>query len=349
MQVWDYMKKYRAVITFILAASGIAVMAYYDSCDTECSYLQGDIWGIDLKWIGIAYMAVIICLTALKWTPLIRAALAAGLGVEVFLISFQVQEEVFCPFCLAFSILVLAAFAVNYELSDRIRGTWQDKILYALGEFTWPPVFKPRIPLILFSLLGYLFVFFTFTGSATPAYADAGRTVPSSSQGKYEVIIFSDYFCAPCQALEMELEQTLETLLAREGKRIRITFVDTPIHKQTALFNRYYLYAVNAKSDIRNALRIRVILFHHARQLQKTKTATVNEEDLAVLFRKKGITFKPFDYRPVQAEYNRIFKRYGVDGTPLCIIKYSENDFKRYQGPKAIMEGMKTLSATLNK
>jgi len=49
----DFIKKYRPFITVVLSLMGIGVMAYYDYCDTECSYLRCDILGMDLKWVGI--------------------------------------------------------------------------------------------------------------------------------------------------------------------------------------------------------------------------------------------------------------------------------------------------------
>jgi len=82
-------------------------MAYYDYCDTTCSYLQGDIFGIDLKWVGIAYMTVIIACAVFQQTSFVRALLAAGLGVEVHLYAFQIQNDVYCPFCLAFSAMLI--------------------------------------------------------------------------------------------------------------------------------------------------------------------------------------------------------------------------------------------------
>lgn len=207
MNLPDAIKRNKGLITIVLALAGIAVMAFYEVCDTSCTYLKGDILGIDLKWIGMAYMSAIICFVALNWTPFVRAMLAWGLGVEVFLIGFQFKEGVFCPFCLAFSVIIVAAFIITYEWSDRFKGSWRDKCLYALGDFTWPPALKTRIPLLLFPVLGYLFVFFTFTGSATPAYGDIGQAAPSLGSGRYEVFVFSDYFCPPCQALEPQLSR----------------------------------------------------------------------------------------------------------------------------------------------
>ena len=64
MKITESVKKCRNVITIVLALIGIGLMMYYDYCDTTCSYLKGDIWGIDLKWFGSAYMIAIIVFAA---------------------------------------------------------------------------------------------------------------------------------------------------------------------------------------------------------------------------------------------------------------------------------------------
>ncbi|NLN39567.1 MAG: hypothetical protein GX155_08215, partial [Smithella sp.] len=102
-EMFHNIKRYRWAPTVLLAGAGIGIMAYYDNCDTACSYLKGDIFGIDLKWVGIAFMSLLIVLTALRQTDLVRACLAGGLGVEVHLYAFQFQNDVYCPFCLMFS------------------------------------------------------------------------------------------------------------------------------------------------------------------------------------------------------------------------------------------------------
>ena len=108
MTTKEFIKRSRNIITIVLSLIGIGLMAYYDYCDTACSYLKGDIWGINLKWVGIAYMLVIIIFAALRLSPFVRAMLAAGLGVEVHLYAFQIQNDVYCPFCLAFSAMVIS-------------------------------------------------------------------------------------------------------------------------------------------------------------------------------------------------------------------------------------------------
>lgn len=156
----------KQALTIVLAFFGIIVMLYYESCGSSCISLRGDLLGIDLKIVGIIYMAVIIVMAVANLMPLVRIALAAGLGVEIHLYAFQIQNSVYCPFCLTFSALLIAAFLVNYE-SPLI---WQEKKyqmlpLYFLGDIALPWIQPPRLPLLLFAVFGYIVITFTFSGS----------------------------------------------------------------------------------------------------------------------------------------------------------------------------------------
>ncbi len=91
---------WRNLLTVILAMGGIAVMVYYTLCDTDCRYLKGDLFGVDLKHVGIGFMAALIVLVIVRQSWLIRIMLASALGGEIHLVAFQAREEVFCPFCL---------------------------------------------------------------------------------------------------------------------------------------------------------------------------------------------------------------------------------------------------------
>lgn len=185
-------KKYRNIITIILSLAGIGIMAYYDYCDTECSYLKGDMMGIDLKWIGMIFMAAIIIFAALNQCAFVRALLAAGLGVEIHLYVFQIQNEVYCPFCLAFSVMLILAFIINYELPDAWREKRSRMWLYFLGEVDFPFIKLQKLPLLLFSLLGYLTILFSFSGSVIPTYGqNSSHSIPALSTGLYEVIILT--------------------------------------------------------------------------------------------------------------------------------------------------------------
>jgi len=200
--------------------------------------------------------------------------------------------------------------------------------------------FKCRIHLNL--LLGCFFALLILSGSATCAFGDVGKSVPSWGSGRHEVLVFSDYFCPPCQTLEPQIEPALEELLAAGG--VKITFVDLPIHRETILYNRYYLYAVNGDAAFKNVLLARKTLFHYAYMSPDAKKA--REETLENLFKKEKIVFEPFDVKPVQAEFTKIIKQHKADSTPTCIVVYHGGESKEYGGVREILDGLKALKAS---
>ena len=341
LRITEGIKKYRTVITILLALAGIGLMIYYDYCDTECSYLQGDIWGIDLKWIGIAYMVVIILFAVLRQTDFVRVILAAGLGVEVFLFSFQARNNVFCPFCIAFAVIVIAAFIVNYEASSAWLKNQRKMWLYFLGEVNFPMLKINRLPLLVVALAGYFFILLTFSGAVTPVYAqDKISSVPSLGQGNYEVILFADYFCPPCRMIDAKAEPVLKELL-KSGK-VKITFVDVPFAKSTPMYARTYLYAVNATATNEEVLRIRKTLFTAA------QVKHIQSQDALINYLKEEkIAGKKFDEKPVFQMWSNLIKQYEVNRTPTSVIKYSATDVKKYVGTDEIWDGLTKLKAHL--
>jgi hypothetical protein len=178
MSLMVRIRNHSDIITVALAVIGVLLMLFYSVCDTACTYLKGDIFGIDLKHVGIAYMLAIIAFTFFRQIALVRILLAAGIGVEVYLVAFQLREDVFCPFCLAFGAVVVLAFVANYEGPQTRGGGWLKRIIYGLGETELPLIKQQGIPLLLFVILGYLFVVLTFSGSATPAYGAERLSAP---------------------------------------------------------------------------------------------------------------------------------------------------------------------------
>lgn len=164
------LEKYADMITMALALTGIGIMLYYSTCNTGCSSLKGNIFGIDLKWIGILYMLSVIGLTLLRKTDYVRGLLAAGLGVEVYLYAFQIQHGVYCPFCLAFSVMLILAFTINYRVPSVWTSSPRKMWLYWLGEAEYPIIGVLRAPLLVASIMGYLFVSMTFNGTVNAVY-----------------------------------------------------------------------------------------------------------------------------------------------------------------------------------
>ena len=337
MIIKDFINKYRNAITIVLALIGIGLMAYYDYCDSACSYLKGDIWGIDLKWVGIAYMTAIIVFAAFRQSSFVRALLAAGLGVEIHLYVFQVQHDVYCPFCLAFSVTLILSFIINYEVPSAWRENRRRMWLYFLGEVDFPMFRIHKLPLLLFSVLGYLTILFTFSGSVLPTYGqDSAGSIPSLGKGNYEITIFADYFCPPCFRIDTKAEPLLKELLATG--QVKITFVDVPFHSATPIYAKYYLYAANAETDTNNILHVRKILFDAA-QTKHIQT----EKDLVAFLKEQKISWNTMDEKSIFVKLSAIIKENNIKATPTCIIRYSAMNVKKLVGGDEIWNGLTAL------
>jgi thiol-disulfide isomerase/thioredoxin len=182
----------------------------------------------------------------------------------------------------------------------------------------------------------FCYLFITFISTAPAVNADKG-SIPSYGQGPHEILIFSDYFCPPCQALEPKLEPVLDELY-KQGS-VKITFVDTPMHRETPLFARFYLYAAKAAPDYRAAVRARQVLF----ALAVKEHVFWMDERIEEAFRKEKIAFTPVDFSTAQPELNRLISEYRVDATPTCVILSPGAKAQKYTGAGDIMKGLGTI------
>ena len=189
------------------------------------------------------------------------------------------------------------------------------------------------LPIVVCSL------FITFISPALAVDADKG-SIPSYGQGPHEVLIFSDYFCPPCQALEPQLEPVLDELY-KKGI-VKISFVDTPMHKETPLFAKFYLYAAKASPDYRSAMRARQVLF----ALAGKENVFWMDERIEEAFRKEQIVFTPFDFRTVQPALNGLIKQHRVDATPTCVILSPGAKAEKHTGAGDILKGLRSLQTT---
>lgn len=341
LKIAAYIKQYRRPITIVLALAGIGLMAYYDHCDTSCSYLTGDILGIDLKWVGIFYMSVIILFTLWNQPSFVRALLAAGLGVEIHLYAFQIRHGVYCPFCLTFSVMLILAFLANYEIPSAWYEKRRQMWLYFLGEVSFPVFRFNKLPLLFFSLLGYLTTLLTFSGSAMPVYGqDRANSIPSIGKGSYEITIFTDYFCAPCRRLNTKSETLLKELLS--SNHVKVTFVDVPISKATPVYVKYFLYAANADAGINTLLSVRKKLYDAAQEKNIQK-----EKDLAGYMKDNKIALKPMDERAVFPLLSARIRDHKIKNTPTYVIKSPENEIKKFVGDEAIWNELVKLKQRL--
>ena len=273
-------------ISILLALAGIALVFVYAYCGDSCSYLKGSIFGIDLKYMGVLFMGSIIALSLLRLRDYRLLLLSAGVGAEVFLIGFQVQNDVFCPYCFCFGAVLLLLFAMNLDWSKRRLIT----VCAVLG-------------LLLFAVF--------FDGSVLPAFAEEPLQ-PSFGNGRVHVRIYSDYFCNPCSKLDPEIAAPVADLVKKNI--IRVTFVDTPVHQHTTLYARYFLYSMNEKKEIDYANKVRHVLFQAAAQ------NISDREQLEAYLKKNGIKYKVYD---PSASFN-VLSGYLVEdkvrSTPTAVI-----------------------------
>jgi hypothetical protein len=284
-------------INITLSFIGGVIALLYGICEESCTYLKGSIFGSDIHYLGIFYMGILILFNLLGRNLIFLYLLSFGMGAEIYLLGFQINNGVYCYYCLSFGAIIFLLFLLNLERTKKIFIT----ISVVLG-------------FIMFSVL--------FKGSITPAYAE-DILLPSFGNGQIKVRLYTDYFCNPCQALESKLEPVITDLVKRDI--INITFIDTPVHTQTSLYARYFLYVLNEKKDFNYALRARVILFEAA------KEKITENEKLEAFINKKGIRFKPFDAKPTFGVFSSYLKEDKINETPTCII-YNGGKKDRFTG-----------------
>lgn len=120
------LNKVSKINNIILPVVGMGLMVFYEACDTSCSYLQGTFASIDLKTVGICYMATLLILNLLNASrriiPIDRLRtmmLSGALGSEAVLVHFQIVHETYCTFCLVFGLCVLILFAGHFPRMNK--------------------------------------------------------------------------------------------------------------------------------------------------------------------------------------------------------------------------------------
>jgi len=280
-----------------LPVIGIVIAVLYSVCEESCTYLQGSIFGVKLNYLGVLFMGVLALSNLLKRNAIFLILLSFGIGAELYLIGFQVINSVYCSYCLSFGAVIFLLFALNFE---RSRKTFVAAALF----------------------LGFIFFLVLFHGAATPVYA-ADTLLPSFGSGPVKVRLYTDYFCKPCSAVEPKLEPVINDLVRK--RRINITLIDTPVHKETTLYAKYFLYILNEKKELNYALRARAVLFEAAKQ------KIPDGKRLEAFILQKGIKMKPFDVTSTFGVLGSYLKEDNIKSTPTCIIEYKRKK-ERFTG-----------------
>jgi thiol:disulfide interchange protein DsbA len=171
-------------------------------------------------------------------------------------------------------------------------------------------------------------------GQSIPGATQDNLPFPSFGNGKVIVRVYADYFCPPCRAVLPELIPLLIDLV--KSKKVTVVFVDTPIYKDSQLYARYFLYALNKKNDFEYALRARSVLFEAAGNKISGK------ETLEEFLTGKGIDFTPFDATSVLKKLNSLLQEDKVTSTPSCVIVKDETSEKKVGGGE-ILKALKEI------
>lgn len=154
-RIRNYLRSNRYIITIFLAVVAICIECFYSICGISCSYLKGEIFGIQqLEYIGIIYMVVIIILAILKKNEYLLILLSAGLGSEIYLVGFQFWHHIYCLYCLAFAVIVIVQFILNCDK-------------------------KKRMTILLSMVISFVLFFIFFKGTTTLQYPFDSETSPS--------------------------------------------------------------------------------------------------------------------------------------------------------------------------
>ncbi len=298
----------RKIVNIALPLAGLAVIVFYNFCGSTCTFLKGGFFGIDLKYLGLAYTVLLLLLVLLKLDLPHLAALSLGVGMEINLVAFQVRNATYCPYCLTFAAILVFLLLFNFRRS--------------------------KLPLMgLGVALGFLLCLFFFKGAATPVYADE-VLFPSFGKGKVQVRLYTDYFCGPCSRMEPKIEPLLKDLVHRNV--ITLTFIDTPVHTLTPLYAKYFIYIFNQDRGFEQVLRSRRVLFGAAGEKIGEK------ERLETYLRAHDVKFRECDPRPTFAALSALISEDKIKSTPACVII---NDGKKavFSGEVEITKALELL------
>lgn len=158
---------------------------------------------------------------------------------------------------------------------------------------------------------------------------------PSFGKGKIQIRLYTDYFCGPCSRMEPKVEDLLSDLVGRSV--ITLVFVDTPVHRTTTLYAKYFLYVLNVEHTFNQVLRSRAVLFEAA------KSGIEEGEKLEEHLKKNGVRFKVIDPTPTFAALSALMSEDQVRSTPTCVI-IREGKKSVFSGDTEITKALQLLN-----
>jgi len=306
---------------WIFPALALLTLIIGHLCRESCVFLHGDILGLDLETLGIFFYSVLFLAVILSrkfsledvGMKLIAAIVSIGVGAEIILLNFQIQNKTYCPKCLISGFFLIGMFFV---ISRYIK--------------VWI--------VILLIVFGAIFTSFTFSGSVVPSYAEEIR-YPSfgSEKAQTEIIIYSDYLCPACRKVDSQLNDILRKL----KNQVKIRFIDVPLHPGSLEYAKLFLYVwFESGNNLEHALKVRDMLFHKA-QMRMTQHEVMRSLSIQGIPYKKDEDTAKTIFRQI---YNPLMQTDKIRATPTMVI-VKDNNRKSYIGGPEIMKAIEAVAA----
>lgn len=304
---------------WVFPALALITLVIGQICTEKCAFIRGDILGFDLDIFGIFFYSILL-LSLLFYKKICRkdwvmkaitAVVSVGVGVELILIKFQVQNNIYCPKCLISGFF----FLIMFFIVVRHIKTWV---------------------IILLILFGAIFTSLTFSGSVIPSYAKEIR-YPSfgNENSQTEIIIYSDYFCSWCR----KADEQINSVLRKIKDKVKVHFVDVPLHPGSPGYAEVFLYTwLESGNNIEKAIRVRDILFNAA----GNKT---DKSGVLKILNSEGIPFKVDSEKAREIFrnfYNPLMKMDKINKTPTMVIAKGNNR-KSYVGMAEILKALEEI------
>lgn len=152
--------------------------------------------------------------------------------------------------------------------------------------------------------------------------------------GLPEIILFTDFFCPPCQKLESMIDKKLDSLVY--NNTASVTFMPLPMSKHSMAAIAYFISIADGQ-PYNVVTQIRKNLYSMA------GSGSVNDNIVNNWVNEyRGKTYiSPY----IQTMQNTVIK-YKVRSTPTCVIRYANGRTQIFQGYQDIQAAINGLAIT---
>ncbi len=316
-----------SVIIFLAICAGLvlSVLSAMNICTEAChEAARYRIFILDLGWFGILFFSAL--LVAFVWRnrlpwggwicPLLLLSAAGAETHFIWLQKYVIGH--WCPLCLGIAAAVYCAV-----------------LMLLLEKFSAP---RTKGVDMKHSLKRTLIMIAAFAAGLTMAvvgvHKEAESSVMNPFLGKTDspvtVYFVSDWFCPGCRKAEPDIERMYPEI----ARLARVTFIDYPIHPETANFTPYNLQFLVYEKEKYPKLR-------RALSELSLKTKAPSPEEVQAAVAPVGVKLRQINYADIlyMSQLNlTTYRGYGVTVTPTVVVANTAK--KRYK----LLEGTNRIN-----